>query len=319
MLTGIWRDAYLGDLAEVERLVGQDPGLLNARDRLGMTPLMLASESGQVEVVAWLLDKGAAINERHCQGCTALSFASSDGRLSAVRLLMERGADPTIATDKGSPPLLVASSQGHLEVVRVLLDHPSSEAIINHRNHNGETALWRACFWGRWGVGRALLESGADPAIASNDGTTPTTIAKQAPPYSSICPRGRRWCAALLEVSTWGVYLVVTGVSFSTSSEARRERISSSLPPLSTCFSHRVAEGDDNLPVVQGSARRRRARKRRGGGGGGAGGGGEGGAGGLGGQLSDERLVHRADGLHGLRWESWICLLRCGERDHDHA
>jgi ankyrin repeat protein len=35
---------------------------------------------------------------------------------------------------------------------------------------------------GRGGVVRALLESGADPTIADNDGTTPMAIAKQDPP-----------------------------------------------------------------------------------------------------------------------------------------
>jgi hypothetical protein len=38
-----WRAASTGDLAEVERLVGQDPGLLDAGERTGQTPLMLAS------------------------------------------------------------------------------------------------------------------------------------------------------------------------------------------------------------------------------------------------------------------------------------
>jgi hypothetical protein len=40
----IWRAARAGDRAEVQRLVGQDPGLLNAKDDLGWTPLMSASD-----------------------------------------------------------------------------------------------------------------------------------------------------------------------------------------------------------------------------------------------------------------------------------
>jgi hypothetical protein len=43
----IWQAAKAGDLSEVERLVGHDPGLLDAKGGGGQTPLMLASREGQ--------------------------------------------------------------------------------------------------------------------------------------------------------------------------------------------------------------------------------------------------------------------------------
>jgi ankyrin repeat protein len=62
--SAVCRAAGEGDLAEVERLVGQHPGLLKARaGRMGQTPLMWASSEGHVNVVRWLLDQGAALNE----------------------------------------------------------------------------------------------------------------------------------------------------------------------------------------------------------------------------------------------------------------
>jgi ankyrin repeat protein len=188
--------AEAGDLAEVQRLVGQDASLLNARGpHLARTPLMVASQGGHMGVVCLLLDKGAAINERDAGGCTALWYACCDGRPSVVRLLLERGADPTIATGWGSTPLIEASSQGHLKVVRSLLGHPSARATINRRDINGRTALWWACYKGSAGVVRALLESGADATIASNAGTTPMAIAKH-----GVTAEGCRECVAALEV-----------------------------------------------------------------------------------------------------------------------
>jgi ankyrin repeat protein len=59
-MEGIWRVAEAGDLAEVQRLVGQDPGLLDAKSDNGSTPLCWASWRGRVKVVRWLLDRGAA-------------------------------------------------------------------------------------------------------------------------------------------------------------------------------------------------------------------------------------------------------------------
>jgi hypothetical protein len=174
----IWRAAQAGDLGEVERLVGQDPGLLNAKDH-GMTPLMHASGRGHVGVVQWLLDQGAAVNKRGYDGMTALLCACDGGRAAVAMLLMEKGADPTITDDHGSTPLTTASEEGSLEVVRSLLRLPSAKAAINHRDHSGETALHMASFMGHAGVVRALLESGADPTIADIKGTTPMAAAKQ--------------------------------------------------------------------------------------------------------------------------------------------
>jgi ankyrin repeat protein len=60
----VWTPAEAGDLAEVQRLVGEDPGLLNARDNRSLTPLMCAASKGRVGVVRWLLGKGAALDLR---------------------------------------------------------------------------------------------------------------------------------------------------------------------------------------------------------------------------------------------------------------
>jgi uncharacterized protein len=200
MSHGIWRAVGAGDLAEVERLVGQHPGLLNAGDNLRVTPLMIASREGHVGVVRWLLDHGAVINEADWHRCTAVWYACDQGHIPVVRLLLDRGADPTIADQWGSTPLVAASS--HLEVVRLLLGHPRAKATLNRRNSQGRTALWEACFWGRGGVARALLESGADETMASNNGTTPMAITKRDPPphQPDITAEGRGECVAALEV-----------------------------------------------------------------------------------------------------------------------
>jgi hypothetical protein len=202
-MTDIWEAARDGDVGEVEWLVGHDAGLLDARDGLGRTPLMLASEEGHVGVVRWLLDNGAAMNETYFLGWTALFLACTSNRPPIVRLLVGRGADPAIATAAGRTPLLEASIGGHLEVVRLLLGHPSARATINHRNDDGETALWKACELGRGGVARALLENGADPTIADDNGTTAMAIAKQEPNDSDISAEGRRECVVALEVRSW--------------------------------------------------------------------------------------------------------------------
>jgi ankyrin repeat protein len=85
----IWHAAKAGDLAEVKRLVGLDPGLLNAGDgpAFQKTPLMWASEKGHVGV-RW------TINEQDSVGRNAIWYACCCGRHPPVRLLLERGLIP---------------------------------------------------------------------------------------------------------------------------------------------------------------------------------------------------------------------------------
>jgi uncharacterized protein len=235
----IWRAARVGDVDEVEWLVGQDSRLLNARDEFGYTPLVLAAREGHLGVVRWLVEngaadprllnardetygytpwmwairkghlgvvrwlveKGAAIDVHHDLDGTALYMASLQGRAPVVRMLVERGADPAIAVDWRKTPLMIASEEGHLEVVRVLLDHPSAKATIHKQDISGRTALGWACYKGRGGVVRTLLESGADPKIAHRLDPIPTAIAKEAYLPPGATAEGRRECVAALEVS----------------------------------------------------------------------------------------------------------------------
>jgi ankyrin repeat protein len=198
----IWHAVGEGDLAEMERLVGQDSGLLDATDGLNpVTPLMIASRRGHVGLVRWLLDKGAPV-DKMCDGKSALGLACYEGFAPVLRLLLERGADPTIPYYGAATPLLVASRLGRLEAVRVLLGHPGARATINYTDEVGQTPLREACYWGHPDVARALLESGADSTIADDRGNTPIAIVKTKDPRLPypISAEGRRECVAVLEV-----------------------------------------------------------------------------------------------------------------------
>jgi ankyrin repeat protein len=56
--------AKRGEVAEVQRLLALEPGLVEARDKDGSTPLHCAAWKGHVEVVRVVLDAGADIGAR---------------------------------------------------------------------------------------------------------------------------------------------------------------------------------------------------------------------------------------------------------------
>ena len=51
--------AMMGDLQEVQRLVIEDPALIEQRGENDYTPLLSATEGAHAEIVLWLLNQGA--------------------------------------------------------------------------------------------------------------------------------------------------------------------------------------------------------------------------------------------------------------------
>ena len=94
-----------GDSNTAMRLLEEDPFLLNACDRNGATPLHIAAEENNVELVSRLLERGASARKQDLNGRTPLDRAAlaADPRDQSVerfpaiaRLLLQRGAEFTI-------------------------------------------------------------------------------------------------------------------------------------------------------------------------------------------------------------------------------
>ena len=76
--------ARYGDSDAVGRMLDRRPELLNARGKLGMTPLHEAAWHGQAEVVAVLLARGADVN-----ALWRGSNTGTDGRLTPLDIAVQ--------------------------------------------------------------------------------------------------------------------------------------------------------------------------------------------------------------------------------------
>ena len=97
------------------------------------------------DTVRFLLDLGADVNASDKEGWTPLLLAAERGHPSVARILLDRGANVNAKCDcsgwldGGWTALMIAIIQRHDEVVRLLLD---KGAEVNAKNGNtGETAL----------------------------------------------------------------------------------------------------------------------------------------------------------------------------------
>jgi len=99
--------AASGDLDILRQLLAQDPDV-NARYANDLTLLMWASgpdpsvpEAQALQVVTFLVDAGAHIDDRDARGRTALMIAAEGNHTEIAQLLLKHGADPSYRDKAG--------------------------------------------------------------------------------------------------------------------------------------------------------------------------------------------------------------------------
>lgn len=111
-----------GNELAVMELLGRGANINSTKGgHLDFSPLMWASEEGNIGMLRLLLDSGADPDLRNRRGVCALLLAANKGRPDAVRLLLNKGANVHFET-QGVSPLSAAAAHGHIEVVRMLLE-----------------------------------------------------------------------------------------------------------------------------------------------------------------------------------------------------
>jgi ankyrin repeat protein len=178
------RDRYLTKLmynacVSGQRLVSDTDVDINESNLACWTALDTASEKGYLDIVQFLLEKGATVTkqclwlasykghldivklllEKDTEGKdVALSVASGQGNLEVVRLLVKHGASVNTEDKQGQRPLQSASSEGHLEVVQFLLENGARIT---------EGCLWLASYKGHLDIVKLLLEKDTEGKVAA--------------------------------------------------------------------------------------------------------------------------------------------------------
>ncbi len=181
-------DAEPREIQRIQTLLAQSPDLINAPGKNGETLLQAAAGKGQLEVVQFLLDHGAAVNGIAQPGLTPLHFAAGNGHLAVVDLLLRRGAKPDRATRGGVTPLYLAALKGYAQVAKALIDAGAPVNVRTSAGNGGEsvgmddlrfdalaplTPLDVALYRGFQNIVELLIAAHADTNTRDDQGRTP--------------------------------------------------------------------------------------------------------------------------------------------------
>ena len=175
-----------GDLATVQRLHAEYPGILQTRFsgafdglprekngspvRLNKHSLLhIAAHYGQIKVVELLLERGALVDAQDKNKCTPLHLAAQVGHTEVVRLLLERGALVDAQEANQWTPLHLAAHFGETKVVELLLERG---ALVDVQEEHQWTPLHIAAWKGHTEVAELLLNHGASIELQNGDHNT---------------------------------------------------------------------------------------------------------------------------------------------------
>lgn len=131
----------------VEKMYEENPEAIHAADMKGFTPLILAVYNNSVDVVDFLLAKGAKTSGQDAAGNTALMGVCFKGYTELAHTLVDAGADVNERNSNGATALTFAATFGHLQIAEWLL---KNGADIYVQDSRGKTPLDHARLQENW-------------------------------------------------------------------------------------------------------------------------------------------------------------------------
>lgn len=123
--------AAQGDLAKIQYLFEKEKqkDYLNSPNSAGQYPLSLAVANGKINVVQYLLDQGASIDQKNRTNETPLYIAIKKGHFELVRYLLNHGASPTMSKNGITWRLSPLSSNALLgEIQNYILNYKPAQS-----------------------------------------------------------------------------------------------------------------------------------------------------------------------------------------------
>ncbi len=149
----------------IKNLIEKGEAIINAANEKGVTPFLLAIQSGKLNIARYLFEAGADIRR-----CTPLNFSFLHYCVKSLPYFFMQVTSMENYTKK---------QEEAFSFIRMLLDTGEGIEVLNLPNHEGNTPLHFAAQQKHADFVRLLLEYDADINVYNHQGKTPFDLAKE--------------------------------------------------------------------------------------------------------------------------------------------
>jgi len=177
--------AARGEQALVTKLLEVNENHINFRDYDRRTALHVAASEGHLEMVRYLMDKGAQVNRSDRWGGSPLDDALRHRHKEVAAFLRMKGGTTGNADKRTN--LISAAHEGDFDEVTMLIE---DKVDVNCCDYDKRTAIHLSAGEGQYKILNLLLQSGGDPNVEDRFGGRPLDDAER---------NGHTDCANLLK------------------------------------------------------------------------------------------------------------------------
>jgi len=167
--TPLFKAIYANNTKAAINLINAGLDANTTEAKLSRTPLMAAANNGNIELINFLLSKGAIIDKQDNHGMSALLYAIRAGKFDATKLLIDKGASISIANASGFTPLIWAIHKKHPKIAQYLIEN---NANVNISDKSGVTPLMEAAAHNIPEILQILIQKGANINAIDKKGYT---------------------------------------------------------------------------------------------------------------------------------------------------
>lgn len=125
-------------------------------------------EKEKTEICKSILNSGIDVNSKTLQGVPLLCVATRNDNREMLEFLLDRGADINeVSADRGYSPVMDAVWRKNYEITKILIERGADLSIMSS---DGQSILVLAVGNGNSKIIKLLLDSGADPDITDSMG-----------------------------------------------------------------------------------------------------------------------------------------------------
>ncbi|KAJ5930996.1 HET-domain-containing protein [Penicillium verhagenii] len=165
-----------GNLEDTVNLVLDRGAEIDAKNVNGQTPLIIATENGNENIVKLLLDRGAKIDAKGDFDRSPLHFAAEKANENIVKLLLDKGAELDIKNLSDETPLYLAAEKGNENIVKLLLERGPR---IDTNSLVCQSPLHLAAWRGNENIVKLLLDKGAELDVKNSSDQSPLHLAAE--------------------------------------------------------------------------------------------------------------------------------------------